>query len=68
MSKKVAFLITDDGLTVKTAGFIGKACVVETEKILETLKEYGVEVDTVKIEPTEEMNVAIDQQTRSKTA
>jgi len=43
--KKLGIYVTDDGVIIDANGFIGKECVVETEKILAELEKLGIEID-----------------------
>ena len=48
---KVRYVIDPDGsITLDFNGFQGKACIDEVKKILEALKEQGINIDYVKQE------------------
>lgn len=42
MVKKIIIEITPEGMSVETAGFKGKSCLNEVDKLLESMSEDGI--------------------------
>lgn len=52
--KSVLIEVTKDGIKLKTEGFVGEECIKEVDKVIEILKNLGVDAKTLKIQKTEE--------------
>ena len=56
MSKIAAIVRKDGSIDMIYSGFVGKACLVEAEKLAKQLKKLGVDLDVQKVVPSTEMN------------
>ena len=52
--KSVTIEVTDEGIRLKTEGFVGDKCIKEIDKVVEILRGLGVDVKTLEIQKTEE--------------
>ncbi|MEM4449344.1 MAG: hypothetical protein QXQ33_00770 [Nitrososphaerota archaeon] len=48
--KFIKIIIDGDNLTIETEGFLGKECVSEVDKLIQYLKNLGLEFNAEKIE------------------